>query len=74
MPTTTIHVQHGDGTPVRRVRVRLEFRDGFTDDVYTDDRGEAVVEHRSTDQAVIYVSGKKYHSMHAPGRSAVTVR
>lgn len=73
MPFSTVHVQHSDGSPARHVRVVLGFSTGMTKEVFTDDRGEATVEHASTGRASIYVSGKEYHSFHAPGRTAVTV-
>lgn len=73
MPVSTILVQHRDGSPVRHVRVCLGFTWGMTPDAFTDDRGEAVVDHASTGDATIYVSGRKYHTFHAPGRTAVTV-
>lgn len=73
MPASTIHVQHSDGSVARHVRVVLGFSTGMTKDFYTDDYGDAVVEHASTGRATVYVSGKEYHSFHAPGRTSVTV-
>ena len=73
MPVSTVHVQYRDGSPARKVRVVLGFSTGMTREAFTDDRGEATVDHASTGNASVYVSGKKYHSFHAPGRTAVTV-
>jgi len=45
----------------------------MTKDFYTDDLGDAVVDHASTGRATVYVSGREYHSFHTPGRTSVTV-
>jgi hypothetical protein len=74
MPTSTIHVQHSDGSPCRHVRVTLEFSYGLTGGAYTNNYGEAVIDHTTTGTAWIHVDGKRYHSFHAPARQAVTVR
>ena len=73
MPASTIIVQYGDGTPVRHVRVVLGFQAGMTNEFFTDNYGQAVVEHASVGNAKVYVSGKSYGSFHAPGRMAVTI-
>lgn len=76
MPVSIVHVQHRDGSPARQVRVVLGFEGffgGMTRETYTDRDGVAVVEHPSAGRAKVYVSGKAYHSFHAPGRTAVTV-
>jgi hypothetical protein len=73
MPSSIIHVQRSDGSAARHVRVVLGFAAGMTREFYTDDYGDAVVEHSSTGRATICVSGKEYHSFHAPGRSSATV-
>jgi len=74
MAASTVIVQHRDGSPARRVRIVLGFRNGgMTKDVYADDKGRAVVEHTSVGQADVFVSGKKVGTMHAPGSFAVTI-
>lgn len=73
MPSSVVHVQHRDGSPAKGVRVVLGFNTGMTRDFYTDDYGDVVVEHASTGRASVYVSGKEYHTFHAPGRTSVTV-
>ena len=73
MASSTVHVQHSDGSAARHVRVVLSFSTGMTRESFTDDYGDAVVEHASTGRATLYVSGKEYHSFHAPGRTSVTV-
>jgi hypothetical protein len=74
MSASTILVQYSDGSPGRHLRVVLGFaHSGMTKEAYTDDRGAAVVEHSSVGEATVYVSGKGYHSFHAPGRTAVTI-
>ena len=52
----------------------MGFSAGMTREAYTDNRGDAFVEHTSVGQAEIYVSGAKYHAFRAPGHSAVTLR
>lgn len=73
MPSSVVDVQHSDGSAARHARVVLGFSTGMTRDFYTDDYGDAVVEHSSAGQATVSVSGKEYHSFHAPGRTSVTV-
>ncbi len=74
MPVTTIHVQYTSGSPARRHRVVLGFHSsGMTKPVYTNDSGEALVTHAAVGRATVYISGKAYHSFHAPGRTAVTL-
>jgi hypothetical protein len=73
MPTSTVHVQYRDGKPACSVRVVLGFREGMTGEAYTDGSGDAIVDHYSCGQAEVYISGTKYHSFHAPGRTAVTI-
>ena len=74
MATSTVHVQYRDGSPGSHLSVVLGFSAGMTKQVFTDSRGEAVVEHSSVGQAKVYVSGNAYHSFSAPGRTAVTLR
>ena len=73
MPSSVVHVQYSSGSPAKGVRVTLGFSAGMTKAVYTDSYGDAVVDHASTGRATVYVSGKSYHSFHAPGRTAVTI-
>lgn len=73
MPASTVIVQHRDGSPARHVRVVLGFASGNTRECFTNSYGEVVVDHESVGQAVVYVSGKRCGSFHAPGRAAVTI-
>ena len=73
MPASTIIVQHKDGSPARHARVVLGFPSGNSDAFFTDNYGEAVVEHSSVGRATVFVSGRSCGSFHAPGRYAVTL-
>ena len=46
---------------------------GVTDSVYTDSDGEAIIEHRTTGNATVYVNGQDKGSMNAPGRKLVFI-
>lgn len=72
MPMSRIHVQYRDGSAARHVRVVLGFSAGVTHDAYTDDHGDAIVEHTSSGQATVYVSGSDCGKFHAPGTFVVT--
>jgi hypothetical protein len=45
----------------------------MTKPAYTNASGEVLITHTAVGRATIYVSGKAYHSFHAPGRTAVTI-
>jgi hypothetical protein len=73
MPISTIHVQYRDGSPARQSKIVLGFVGGMTKPAFTDSYGDAVIEHASSGAATVYVSGRAYHSFHAPGRTGVTI-
>lgn len=74
MPSSTISVYYPDGTPVASTRVVLGFSSGMTQPAYTDARGTVTIDHASTGQAKVYVSGKECGSFHSPGRATFTYR
>jgi hypothetical protein len=60
MHYSKIHVSYGDGSKPKGTKVVLGFTSllgGMTKPAYTDAYGVALVEHSSTGQADIYVSG-----------------
>jgi len=74
--SSSIYVYSSSGAPVKGARVALGF-DGFfsggvTRDFYTDNRGVAQVDHSSSGEATVYVSGRRCGRFHAPGRTTVT--
>jgi len=73
MSTSVIKVQHRDGSPAKHVRVVLGFSNGISSPSYTNDYGEATIDHSSVGRADIYISGNKKGSFRAPGRTAVTL-
>jgi hypothetical protein len=76
MHHSIIHVLYRDGSKPSGVKVVLGFTGmlgGMSKPAYTDSRGVAVVEHASTGDADIYVSGNKVGSLRAPGESAVFI-
>jgi hypothetical protein len=70
MPASTIIVQYRDGSMARHVEVILGFDWGMTSPAYTNDYGEAVVEHSSAGRVEIFVSGRSFGHFQAPGRTA----
>ena len=76
MNRSRIHVQYRDGSKPKGTKVVLGFTSllgGMTKPAYTDSHGTALVEHASTGQADVYVSGKKCGSLHAPGETVVFI-
>lgn len=76
MSYSKIHVQYRDGSKPKGAKVVLGFTGpmgGMTKPAYTDSDGVALVEHESSGNAEVYVSGKKCGSLHAPGETAVFV-
>ena len=76
MHFSKIHVSYRDGSKPKGTRVSMGFTSilgGMTKPAYTDAYGVALVEHSSTGQADIYVSGTKRGSFHAPGETAVFI-
>ena len=74
MPASTVHVQYCSGSPARRHRVVLGFHaSGITRAACTNDYGEVLSPHVAVDRATISVSGKAYHTSHAPGRTVATL-
>lgn len=64
--------QNGSGY-VKGARVTLGFSNGVIDSVYTDSDGEAVIEHRTTGNATVYVNGQDKGSMNTPGRKLIFI-
>lgn len=76
MNRSKIHVQYRDGSKPKGVRVVLSFRGmlgGVSKEAYTDSYGTAIVEHASTGQADVIVSGKKCGALRAPGETVVFI-
>ena len=73
MPSSTVLVYYGDGSPARHTRVVLGFSGGMTQPGYTDDRGAAQIDHVGTGTATVYVDGSARGTFHAPGRTTVTL-
>lgn len=74
MPSSRITVRWKDGSAATSARVVLGFSGGMTKPAFTDRNGVAVVEHRSTGSADIYVRGSKVGSLRTPGSASVTIR
>ena len=73
MNRSKIHVQYRDGSKPKGTRVVLSFNGmfgGVTKAAYTDSYGTAIVEHESTGQADVIVSGKKCGSIQATSDSS----
>ncbi len=76
MNHSKIHVQYRDGSKPKGAKVVLGFTSalgGMTKAAYTDSNGTAIVEHSSSGQADIYVSGARVGSLRAPGEDVVFV-
>lgn len=77
MAYSKIHVQYADGSKARGARVVLGFSGllgGMTKTVYSDTHGEALVQHSSSGNAIIYVNGNECGKMSAPGETVVFLR
>jgi len=76
MNHSKIHVSYGDGSKPKGTKVVIGFTGplgGMSKPAYTDQYGVAIVEHSSTGNADVYVSGNKVGSFHAPGETAVFI-
>lgn len=73
MAESVVVVQRNGGGYVKGSRVVLGFSNGVTDSVYTDSDGEAVIEHRNTGSATVYVDGSDKGSMNTPGRKLIFI-
>lgn len=73
MAESVVVVQRNGGGYVHGARVALGFSNGVTDSVYTDSDGEAVIEHRTTGKATVYVNGQDKGSMNTPGRKLIFI-
>lgn len=76
MNYSKIHVQYSDGSKPKGTKVVLGFTGilgGMTKPAFTDRHGTAIVEHESTGQADVYVSGSKRGSLRAPGETVVFI-
>lgn len=74
MPTSKVTV-YRNGQPISNIKVTLEYsglaQNGFTTPAYTNSSGVAVISHRSTGKATIYVNGSQTGSMNTPGNDSV---
>jgi len=73
MAESVIVVQRSGGGYVKGAKVVLGFSNGVTSAVYTDDKGEAVVQHSNTGQATVYVDGSEKGSINTPARKLVFI-
>ncbi len=46
---------------------------GMSGQVYTNDHGEAVINHSATGEATVYINGKKQGKMRTPGAATFTI-
>ena len=64
--------------PARGLRVSLEytglFQSGFTSNYYTNDDGEAYIEHASTGKATVFINGNAKGTMKTPGSEVYYLR
>ena len=73
MKRSMVYVQYKDGSKPKGTKVVLGFSAGMTKPAFTDKDGMAIIEHQSTGQATVYVSGSKKGSFRAPGTFVVTI-
>jgi hypothetical protein len=73
MNRSIVYVQYKDGSKPKGTKVSLGFSGGISKPAYTDRDGMAVLEHTSTGQAKVYVSGANKGSFRAPGTFVVTL-
>jgi hypothetical protein len=80
MPYSKIIVQRKGGGYVKGAKVSLEFsflhhpmNAGFTKNYYTNENGEATIEHSNTGRATIYINGNPIGDINAPNREVVFI-
>lgn len=49
------------------------FNQGFSEEVWTDSNGVAIINHKATGEAMVYVNGMKVEKMYTPGHITVTI-
>lgn len=71
MPQSKITVLR-NGQPVINVRVTLEFvgifNIGFTNAIFTNENGVALISHASNGKAIVYLDGRKWGELFAPNQ------
>jgi hypothetical protein len=73
MAESVVVVQRNGGGYVEGAKVALGFWNGFTETVFTDKNGEAVIEHINQGKATIYVNGRVEGTMEVPSRKLVFI-
>lgn len=73
MPYSTVWVEYQDGSPAAGARVGLGFPQGVTDAYIANRYGAAEIQHESTGRATIFVNGRGYGTMIAPGETSVVL-
>jgi hypothetical protein len=80
MPDSVIVVQRRGGGYVKGAKVSLGFSfadhplsAGVTKSFYTDDEGEATINHSNTGRATVYVNGADMGTINAPDRKVVFI-
>jgi hypothetical protein len=73
MPYSTIWVEYYDGSPAEGARVGLGFASGTTAAFIANRKGMATIVHHAIGQATIFVNGRRYGTMYAPGEASVTL-
>lgn len=60
-----------------RAKVCLQWNDlkhrGFSQDIYTDQQGIAVIEHNASGEATVYVNGVQSGELYTPGSCVITI-
>ena len=71
MPQSKITVLR-NGDPVMNVKVTLEFvgvvNVGFTNAIFTNEEGIALISHSSNGKAIVYLDGRKWGELFAPNQ------
>lgn len=80
MSESVIIVQRRGGNCVKGAKVSLEFpfldhpmSAGFTKSYYTNEQGEATIQHSNKGRVIIYVNGNNVGEMYAPDRKVVFI-
>lgn len=74
MSTSIVKIYNGRmRRPEKNARVVLGFNLGMTKPVYTDSNGNATISHSMTGMATIFINGKSFHKIRAPGSESVTI-
>ncbi|NND96802.1 MAG: hypothetical protein HKN47_05665 [Pirellulaceae bacterium] len=73
MAASKIHVQYGDGSSAKGVKVEMSINGASCKGAYVDSSGVAIIEHTTSGLARVYIHGSKVAEFRAPGTTMAKV-